>query len=431
MPPRKEVPKWTIEYIRSARARVVNRKTRRARIDFDYCAQWSGFPRCDEYYSSDNYDEEDIKDFWRQLDDRTLPPDRWFQHDWVAYSNQTYRDAKIIEDVERRELALTVRTADVAATCPESAEALRPSRDKFLPEVLEAELRERWDFSLRGDFISEVEEWSFKPTVSCKTKGRAPFPASCIRQRDEDLEHDYRLTILKQGDEEDPYPYDDNVAAVLAGDGSFLPPAVATIRFGDDGWPLGLQRIAFSEEKSLLQTLFATFGKDIVRKFTRWWRRKENRTYCLICMDSIDELGEKAFSTECMHIFCKVRYAQDASTSLTRKTALPSSSMGRVANFRTQMLPMQETHALLDPCRVHRLKPAPPASSLTAEQQQPPALSTANVGLGSSNDSEGGDPPSSAGRKKKNRRGGKLRKKELARKKKAEGRVKDGARGGA
>lgn len=176
------------------------------------------------------------------------------------------------------------------------------------------------------------------------------------------------------------------------------------------------------------------------------------------CMDSIDELGEKAFSTECMHIFCKVRYAQDASTSLTpnspaffkhgesRQLPNPNVLLCSFFFFPQRALTITSTgylckkvlthcpfpaHALLDPCRVHRLKLAPPASSPTAEPQQPPALSTANVGLGFSNDSEDGDPPSSAGRKKKNRRGGKLRKKELARKKKAEGRVKDGARGGA
>lgn len=114
-------------------------------------------------------------------------------------------------------------------------------------------MRERTDFSLRGDYVSEVEEWKFIPTPSCKTKARAPFPASYIRPSHEYLEHDYRVTILKQDAEESTDQEDDIVHEVFGGDDGFLPPAVTSLVYADDGWPMHLQRIPFSESLSLQQ----------------------------------------------------------------------------------------------------------------------------------------------------------------------------------
>ncbi|KZV90482.1 hypothetical protein EXIGLDRAFT_694662 [Exidia glandulosa HHB12029] len=255
-----------------------------------------------------------------------------------VYSNQTYRDAKIMEDVERREFALTERLVDVAATCPESAIALRPSRDEFLPDALEAEMRE-----------------PIASTSSGKTKARAPFPSSYHRPSDEYLEHDYRVQILKQEGDEDSDYEDDN-------------PAVTSIYYGDDGWPLQLQRIPFSDAQSMHQTLFATFGKDLVRKFTRVWRR----SLCKMLL-----------------IYCPF-----------------------------------PAHALFDPCRVHRLKkPADETSARSSHQQVVPP--DKNVTLKRPSDAscnESGVEP----KKRPNQRGGKIRRQEVGRKKKAQLRAGEG-----
>ncbi|KZV95357.1 hypothetical protein EXIGLDRAFT_766270 [Exidia glandulosa HHB12029] len=408
MPPADDDEKYTIEYIRCAEA-VVVRHGRRARMDFYYCAQWSGYPRCDEFYPVSNYDEDDVREFWKHLDDRTWPKDGWFKSGWRVFMNQPYRDAKILEDVERRELALTERLVNLAATCPESAIAQRPSRDEFLPDALEAEMRERTDFSLRGDYVSELEEWKFIPTPSCKTKARAPFPASYIRPSHEYLEHDYRVTILKQDAEESTDQEDNIVYDVFGGDDGFLPPAVTSLVYAEDGWPMQLQRIPFCESLSLQQTLFATFGKDLVRKFTRWWRREDNRNHCYVCWVPVEELGDKAFATQCMHIYCQpcLRNAWDTAKE-----------------FEPRCCPMCKTvlthcpfpaHALFDPCRVHRHKK--PSNGTAAGSSHEEAVIRNKKSTGNAYADQGGPP--TGPKKKPRRRGGKVRREELARKAKA------------
>ncbi|KZV88533.1 hypothetical protein EXIGLDRAFT_696628 [Exidia glandulosa HHB12029] len=346
MPPADDEEKYTIgNYIESAFEVLTEEAT----------LQWSGYPRCDEFYPVSNYDEDDVREFWKHLDDRTWPKDGWFKSGWRVFMNQPYRDAKILEDVERRELALTERLVNLAATCPESAIAQRPSRDEFLPDALEAEMRERTDFSLRGDYVSEVEEWKFIPTPSCKTKARAPFPASYIRPSHEYLEHDYRVTILKQDAEESTDQEDDIVHEVFAQ----VRISAGYLLKNWETKPLPPSACIFTASPAFVMpgTPRKNLNRDVVLLL---------RSRCPMC---------KTVLTHC---------------------PFPA-------------------HALFDPCRVHRHKKPSNGTAAGSSHEQaviPNKKSTSNASA-----DQGG--PTTGPKKKPRRRGGKVRREELARKAKA------------
>lgn len=197
-------------------------------------------------------DEQVLRQFWQHLDERTMPPDGLFEHGWRAYSNQAYRgmflsdtsgqtnktatDAKLLEDIDRRNTELAREAAEEGGMTDDRASALRPRRDNLEPEVLAETLRGRLDFSLLGDCEDEPGLWRFRPTRK-KARAPAPYPTASRRPSLEALAHDYRAIVLQQEAEEpeDMQPYHSSVDDD------------ARIEFAPDGWPARMTRIAFRE----------------------------------------------------------------------------------------------------------------------------------------------------------------------------------------
>lgn len=163
-----------------------------------------------------------------------------------------------------------------------------------------------------------------------------------------------------------------------------------------------------------------------MRKMTRWWRRAENRTICFIvsvprpgangltnlqCKTALEELAEEAtvevVSTECMHIYCKVRapYAKlwrqltalRAASSPPGPIRTPHIPNVRAFSMRAavslgfrsgpyckkalQFCPFPAT-ALVDPCRMKKLGCAERPKEMVAEQTQMEAAGKEVAGVG-------------------------------------------------
>ncbi|KZV79084.1 hypothetical protein EXIGLDRAFT_707784 [Exidia glandulosa HHB12029] len=295
------------------------------------------------YLRSAIKDKDSLVEFWVHLEPKTIPPGDKFPHGWEVYSNQAYRDYRILEDIKRRVIELDEeeeKEKEEGNTSDERAAALRLRREQLSPDRLELALRDRQDFSYTGDYVSEVDSWRFERTPGYKKMASPPFVVAAIKHSEDDLKRIYleamqenaqdgedaaqeaqdalaeaqdmhTATLNSMRDQGLPERMDFDLGDVVV---EHFDPAPKTMGYGEDGWPLGLTRIAFPEGQSVQKTLLSALGKNTMRAMTRWWRRQENQTPFSVssaraeafeCHDTIAELQGKALLTECYHIYCK------------------------------------------------------------------------------------------------------------------------------